>query len=87
VLKLKVQNKKFNDFTEIDRFVLIPKKFWEDFIDGINKITINGTKVNARIYTVPCTCIGNTHTHKILDLRPFWNKFDLKHEDEIEIDK
>lgn len=87
MLKLKVQSKKFNDFTEIDKFVLIPKKYWENFKDGINKITIGGVKVSARVYEIPCTCIGNNHTHKIFDLRPFWDRLDLEHEEEIEIDK
>lgn len=87
MLKLKVQNKKFNDSSEIDKFVLIPKKYWGNFEDGINKVKLDGVKINARIYEIPCTCVGSAHTHKILDLRPHWEKFNLEFKEEIEIDK
>jgi hypothetical protein len=87
VLKLKVQNKKFNDSTEIDKFVLIPKKYWENFEEGVNKITIDGTKTKVRIYSIPCVCIGSPHEHKIIDLRPLWARLNLENKEEVEINR
>lgn len=87
MLRLKAQNKKFNDFTEIDKFALIPKKWWGSFELGINNVTINGTEVSVRIYEVPCTCSKNRHTHLILDLRQNWEKLKLKDHDRIEVNK
>jgi len=87
VLKLKAQNKKFNQFTQIDKFALIPKKWWEYFEIGENVLKINNTKTMVRVYEVPCTCTGNKHTHRILDLRSIWKKMNLSNHQKIEIEK
>ena len=87
MLELKAQDKKFNGFTEIDKFALIPKKKWDDFELGENTLVLNGSRHKVRVYEVPCTCIGQRHTHRILDLRSVWNKMDLRDHERIEVDK
>lgn len=87
MLELKAQSKKFNEFTEINKFALIPKKWWDDFDLGNNTLIINGSKQRVRVYEVPCVCIGQRHTHRILDLRSVWDKMDLRDHEKIEVDK
>ena len=87
MLKLKVQNKRLNEFTEIDRFALIPKKWRENFEFGENNISINGSRFSIRTYEIPCTCVKEKHTHMILDLRDVWEKLKLKDHDTIDIER
>ena len=87
MLELKAQNKRFNEFTEIDKFALIPKKQWSDFELGENTLILNGREQKVRAYEIPCTCIGQKHTHRILDLRPIWNKMNFQDHEIIEVSK
>lgn len=87
ILKLKTHNRRFNEFTEIDKFVLVPKKAWDDLPQGITEIMINNQKEKIKIFDVPCNCTGQIHSHKIIDLRDIWEKLKLENDQKIEIGK
>ncbi len=87
MIKLIVQNRKLNDFTNIDKFALIPKKWWDYFDAGDNFISLNNIKMQLQVFEVPCTCVGSKHTHRILDLRKIWDKFNFHNHQTIEISK
>ena len=82
---LKVHFGRLGSFSEIDRFILIPKKYWDDFIPGETKLKIKGEQVSVRIYDIPCDCSIKMHTHRIIDLRDIWEKLQIKNGDEVEV--
>lgn len=86
-MKLKTHNKPINEYTEIDKFLLIPKKMWEDFELGETTLRLNGKTEKLRIYDIPCECVAPHHQHRIIDLRDVWNKLRLSANQEIEISK
>jgi len=85
---LKAYDKKFNEYSDIDKFILVPKKVWDDIAVGEQEISINQKKVKLRVYDVPCDCAGVAmHSHRIIDLRNIWDKLGLKDSQELEITK
>ena len=87
MLKLKAHNKNFNEYTEIDKFLLIPKKVVDEFEIGEMELKLNGKKAKVRIYDIPCDCNEAKHTHRLLDLRDVWDKLNLKPNQLVEITK
>lgn len=87
MIKLTVQQKKFNQYTDINKFALIPKKYWNLFTTGENNLIINSTNTKVIIYEIPCDCTGNKHHHMIIDLADIWNKLRLTNGDKICISK
>ncbi len=86
-MKLKTHTKEFNEYTQIDKFALVPKKMWGDIEVGSRQLSINGRNVTARIYDVPCDCSGVMHSHRLIDLRSIWNKLGLKPNEDIEVSR
>lgn len=86
-MKLKVHNKEFNEYTQIDKFALVPKKMWEEIETGSQSLSINGKNVTVRVYDVPCDCTGAMHSHRLIDFRSVWDKLDLKANQDIEISR
>ena len=87
MLKLKTHDKTLNQFSEIDKFILIPKKLIEEFGPGEMELNLNGSKVKVRIYDTPCDCNEQKHTHRLLDLRDVWSTLNLKPGQLVEITK
>lgn len=87
MIRLKTHIKPINEHTEIDRYLLIPKKLWDDFETGELGVRINKKKIKTRIYDIFCECIGSKHTHRILDLREAWSDLGLKESQSVEIEK
>lgn len=87
MLKLRVHIKPFNEYTDIDKYLVVPKKLWEDFQPGESQLTLKGIKSKVRIYDIPCECVGSMHNHRLIDLREEFNKIGLKDNEEIEIGK
>ena len=87
MLKLKAHSKIFNQFTEIDKFLLIPKKLNDEFEIGEMRVKLNDQKVTVRIYDIPCDCNKTKHTHRLLDLRDTWDRLRLKPNQPVEITK
>jgi len=87
MIKLKVHTKPVSPQTDIDKYLLVPKKLWDDFGAGETSLKLNGTKIKTRIYEIPCHCVGEDHFHRIVDLRELWEKLDLKENVEVEIEK
>jgi len=87
MIKLKVHTKPISKQTDIDKYLLVPKKLWSDFEAGEMSLKLNGTKVKTRIYEIPCNCVGEEHIHRIIDLRELWEKLDLKENSELEVEK
>ena len=85
MLNLKAHSGRLGSFSEIDRFVLIPKKYWDDFLVGVTKFKIKGKKVSVRIYDIPCDCYPKKHTHRIIDLRNIWGDLQIKNGEELPI--
>lgn len=86
MLKLKVHNKPFNEYADIDKFLVVPKKIWNEVAPGTMKLKINGSKVSARIYDIPCKCVSKMHSHRLIDLREIWDKIGLKENEEVEVE-
>jgi len=86
-MKLKVFTKAFNDFTEIDKFIVVPKKIWNDIEIGEQALNIKGTAIKVRIYDIPCDCTGAMHSHRLIDLRNVWDKLKLQDKEEVEVKK
>ena len=78
MIKLKAHNKPFNDYTDIDKFLVVPKKLWNEIGVGETTLKINGSRVKLRVYDIPCDCVGKMHQHRLIDLREIWDKIDLK---------
>jgi len=87
MIKLKTHNRSINKYTEIDRYLLVPKKLWDDFETGEFKVKINGTWIKTRIYDIFCECVGPKHTHRVLDLRESWDRLGLKENQKVEVEK
>ena len=85
-MKLQIHDRPISEFTEIDKFILISKKFWEDFEAGEIRIKINGQKIKTWVYDVRCNCNPTKHTHRILDLRGVWKKLQLKAGEKVELE-
>ncbi len=86
-MKLTAHYNKQGKFSEIDRFILIPKKIWEDFSPGISDYKINDRKFTLRVYDVPCDCTGNMHTHRLIDLRDIWDDLGIEDGQILEISR
>jgi len=87
MVKLRVHNKPFNEYTDIDRFLVAPKKLWDEFKPGEQKIIINNNPVKVRVYDIPCACTGPMHNHRLIDLRGVWDKLKIKAGEQITLDK
>lgn len=87
MIKLKVHNKPLNESTSIDKYILVPKKLWEDFNCPELELRLNGKKTKLRTYEIPCQCVGKQHTHKIIDLREIWDEMKLSGSSIVEIEK
>lgn len=83
MLKLKVHTKPISPYTDIDKYILVPKKIWDEFQVGSIEILINGSKVQTRVYDVFCDCVGEKHSHRIIDLREQFDGLDLKENQEV----
>lgn len=83
-MKLKYHTKPISQFTQIDRYLLIPKKMADDFPEGEISLNINGKKISTRVYDIFCDCRPEKHTHKIIDLRDCKN-LDLDEGREVEV--
>lgn len=86
-MKFKAHDKPINEYTEIDKFLLIPKKLWEDFGVGDTSLKLDGKSKKLRIYEIPCECVTPRHQHRIIDLRDVWNELNLSANQEIEISR
>ncbi len=86
-MKLKVHDKPFNEYTQIDKFVLVPKKMRDDITLGDQTLKINDKSVDVRVYDIPCDCTGSMHSHRLIDLRDIWKDLDLEADQEIEISR
>lgn len=84
-MKLTAHFNEKRKFSDIDKFILIPKKFWEYFSLGESKYKLNDKNLSLRVYDVPCDCSGEMHTHRLIDLRDIWDELGLKDGQEIEI--
>ena len=82
---LKFHSEALNEHTKIDKFALVPKKFWGNFQLGENKLAISGRAGSFRVYDIFCECVGPSHTHRIIDLRSHWQKLGLSDGDKINI--
>ncbi|MCX6809489.1 MAG: hypothetical protein NTZ65_01935 [Candidatus Berkelbacteria bacterium] len=87
MIKIKVHNKIFGKYSEIDKFFLVPKKIWDDFEVGEKELKINNQKVRVRIYDVLCDCSSKMHNHRIADLRSVWEKLNLEEGNEITVER
>jgi hypothetical protein len=86
-MKLKVHDKEFNQYTQIDRFAVIPKKMWDEFELGAQTLSINDNNVTVRVYDVPCDCSGSMHSHRLIDLRAIWKDLGLQSNQDIDISR
>lgn len=68
-MKLKYHTKPISQFTQIDKYLLIPKKIADGFPEGEIILNVNGRKISTRVYDIFCDCRAQRHTHKIIDLR------------------
>lgn len=87
MISLKTHTKPINEHTDIDRYLLVPKKNWGDFEIGDLELKINGINIKTRVYDVFCECVTPKHNHRIIDLRDMWSKLDLKENIEVEVER
>jgi len=87
MIKLKAHNKPISEFTEIDKYLLVPKKLWDDVLPGEIEIFLEGKKMKLRVYNVPCSCVPQKHQHRIIDVRDIWDSQNLKANQEVKIEK
>jgi len=87
MLRLKAHDKPINEYTQIDKFLLVPKKLWNYFEKGENELRLNNQKLRTRIYEIPCDCVLPRHSHRIIDLRESWEKLKLSNGQEVEVTK
>lgn len=85
MIKLKAHNKPFNEFTDIDKFLVVPKKMWGEIALGSLKLKIKNLNVTVRIYDIPCSCIGKMHSHRLIDLRGVWDKVQIKENEKVTV--
>lgn len=86
-VKLRVHDKPFNEYTDIDKYLVAPKKLWEEFEPGEQTIRINGKQIKVRVYDIPCTCVGSMHNHRLIDLRGLWEELGIKAGEEVLLGK
>lgn len=84
-LKLKFHNSPINQYTQIDRYLLIPKKYSDSFPEGEVNFEMMGRAVKTRVYDIFCDCRKEKHTHKIIDLRDITTDTSIENNQEIEI--
>jgi hypothetical protein len=84
---LKAHNKKLGDYNEIDKFLLVPKKLWDEIPEGEAEISLNGKRVKTRVYDIPCNCVAPDHHHRLVDLRSVWDEMKFKEGDNVKIEK
>ncbi|OQA53221.1 MAG: hypothetical protein BWY43_00148 [candidate division WS2 bacterium ADurb.Bin280] len=84
-IKLKYHSHPINEFTEIDKYLMVPKKLHEDFPEGEIEIRLQNKKFSTRVYDIYCECTGSKHIHKVIDLRKFEGTNDFSEGEEIEI--
>jgi len=84
-LKLKFHDSPINQYTQIDRYLFVPKRFSDSFGEGEIKFEMLGQTVKTRVYDVFCDCRDDKHTHKIIDLREIKTKNPIENNQEIEI--
>jgi len=87
MLKLKTHGEPINQYTDIDKYLLVPKKLWGDFELGESELKIDGQKIRTRVYDIFCECTMPKHNHRIVDLRDVWVKLNLKENQEVEIER
>lgn len=87
MIKLKFHTKPINEFTDIDRYLLVPKKLWDDFPAGETNLKINGKNVKTRVYDIFCECTLPKHNHRIIDLRSTWQQVDAKENEEVKVER
>ncbi|HLD34886.1 MAG TPA: hypothetical protein VJB62_03405 [Patescibacteria group bacterium] len=82
-LKFRVHGKPLNEFTDIDKYFIVPKKMWDRFAPGDLELIIKGVKSKSRVYDIPCQCIGSMHNHRLIDLRVLYKRLELKDNEEV----
>ena len=87
MIKLRAHNKIIGNYNEIDRFLLLPKKNWDEIREGDVSIILNGKKVKTRVYDILCNCVGEDHHHRLIDLRGLWEDLKIKEGDNITVEK
>jgi len=87
MIKLKVHDKPFNEYADIDKFLVVPKKLWDDIKAGEITLKLNESRVKVRVYDIPCNCVGKMHQHRLVDLRSVFDKLGLKEADELTVEK
>jgi len=87
MIKLKAHNKVLGQFSEIDKFLLVPKKLWDEIGEGDATLRLNGEKVKTRVYDILCNCVGEEHHHRLIDLRELWEKMGIQDGDEITVER
>jgi len=87
VIRLKAHNKTVGKLNKIDKLILVPKKYWEDFPAGESEYRLNHEKLKLRVYDIPCDCSGPNHTHRIVDLRDIWDELNLIDGSDLEIER
>ena len=85
-IRLKAHGKPLGRYSEIDKYVLIPKKLWEDFKPGEKDLVIKGIKTKTRVYDVLCDCVKPDHNHRLIDLRDYWEQLGINDGDSLEIE-
>ncbi len=86
-MKLKAHNKILGTHSEIDKFLLVPKKLWDEFGEGEIGVSINGKRVKIRVYDILCDCVGEEHHHRLIDLRQVWDDLKISDGDNVIIEK
>lgn len=84
-LKLKYHDSPLNQYTQIDKYIFVPKKFSENFPEGEITVNLLGESIKTRVYDIFCDCRPEKHTHKVIDLREIHICNKLKNNQEVEI--
>ena len=87
MITLKAHNNTLGEYNEIDKFLLVPKKLWDEIEAGDAQLKINGNKVKTRVYDILCNCVSPEHHHRLVDLREVWDKLEIKEGDNLNIEK
>jgi len=87
MLRLKAHSQPLNEYTKIDKFVLVPKKLWDELTVGKIEFKLKGKKVKTRIYDIPCDCNQRMHTHRLIDLRDEWDRLEITSGEELTLEK
>lgn len=84
-ISLKFHNKAINQYTQIDKYFLVPKKVIDFFPEGEIVLLVDGKKIKTRVYNIFCDCRPEKHTHRIIDLRDYAEKLSLENGKESEV--